>query len=48
LEISFKPLILLHETKNQTRMKAVSHNGFGLAEGLDFEKRQPIKALKIN
>jgi len=23
-------------------------NGFGLAEGLDFEKRQPTKALKFN
>lgn len=23
------------------------HNGYGLAEGLDFEKRQPIKALKL-
>jgi len=23
-------------------------NGSGLAEGLDFEKRQPTKALKFN
>jgi len=24
------------------------YNDFGLAEGLDFEKRQPIKALLFN
>jgi len=26
----------------------MAYNGFGLAEGLDFENRQPTKALKLN
>jgi hypothetical protein len=29
------------------RLFTLSDNGSGLAEGLDFEKRQPIKALKL-
>jgi hypothetical protein len=28
-------------------VKIIAYNGSGLAEGLDFEKRQPIKALKL-
>jgi hypothetical protein len=28
-------------------VKSIAYNGSGLAEGLDFEKRQPIKALKL-